>query len=118
MRSHFCHQINASLIGQTVKLCGWVHRRRDHGGLVFIDLRDGTDIVQVVCSPESAQNLRNEFVIQVIGNVSHRPEGTVNPMLTSGEVEIDATEINVLNSANPLPFNIDEYQDVGEEARL
>ena len=81
MRSHFCHQINASLIGQTVKLCGWVHRRRDHGGLVFIDCRDGTDIVQVVCPPQLAQSLRNEYVIQVIGTVRRRPEGTVNPQL-------------------------------------
>lgn len=118
MRSHFCHQINASLIGQTVKLCGWVHRRRDHGGLVFIDCRDGTDIVQVVCPPQLAQSLRNEYVIQVVGTVRHRPAGTVNPQLASGEVEVDAQEINIFNSANPLPFNIDEYQEVGEEVRL
>lgn len=118
MRSHFCQQINSSLIGQTVKLCGWVHRRRDHGGLVFIDCRDGTDVVQIVCSPQLAQSLRNEYVIQVIGTVRRRPEGTINPQLASGEVEIDASEINLFNSANPLPFNIDEYQEVGEEVRL
>lgn len=118
MRTHFNHAMNASFIGQTVTLCGWVHRRRDHGGLVFIDLRDGTDIVQVVCSPELAQTLRNEYVIQVIGVVARRPDGTVNPHLTSGEVEITAREIIVLNTANPLPFNVDDYQEVGEEMRL
>lgn len=118
MRSHFCGQVNASLIGQTVKLCGWVHRRRDHGGLIFIDCRDGTDIVQVVCSPALAQSLRNEYVIQVTGLVRRRPEGTVNPQLASGEVEVEASEITLFNTANPLPFNIDEYQEVGEEVRL
>lgn len=118
MRSHFCNQVDASLIGQTVKLCGWVHRRRDHGGLVFIDCRDGTGIVQVVATPEQAEVLRNEYVIQVTGSVRRRPEGTVNPELNSGEVEVAAQEINLLNKAKPLPFNIDEYQEVGEEARL
>ncbi len=118
MRSHFCQQINASLIGQTVKLCGWIHRRRDHGGLVFLDLRDGAGIVQIVCAPQLAQSLRNEYAVQVIGTVRQRPQGTVNPQLASGEVEIDASEINIFNSANPLPFNIDEYQEVGEEVRL
>lgn len=118
MRSHLCHEINASLIGQTVKLCGWVHRRRDHGGLIFIDLRDGTDIVQIVCPPQLAQALRNEYVIQATGTIRHRPAGTVNPQLTSGEVEMDAAAIEIFNTAQALPFNIDEYQDVGEEARL
>lgn len=118
MRSHFCHQINASLIGQTIKLCGWVHRRRDHGGLVFIDCRDGTDIVQVVCTPQLAQSLRNEYVVQVIGTLRHRPAGTINPELASGEVEMEAHEVHIFNTANPLPFNIDDYQEVGEEVRL
>ncbi len=124
MRSHMCHQINASLIDQTVTVCGWVHRRRDHGGLIFIDLRDGSDIVQVVCSPEqsnlfaTAHQLRNEYVVQIIGQVRHRPVGTVNPALASGEVEIAAEQINILNTANSLPFNIDAYQEVGEDVRL
>ena len=118
MRSHFADQINSALCGQTVRLCGWVHRRRDHGGLVFIDCRDGTGIVQVVCSPQSAQALRNEYVIQVIGSVRRRPEGTINPQLPSGEVEIEASEITIFNKSEPLPFNIDEYQEVGEEVRL
>jgi aspartyl-tRNA synthetase len=119
MRSHFCQEINASLIGKEIKLCGWVHRRRDHGGLVFIDLRDGTGIVQIVSPPQLAHPLRNEYVIQVLGVVRRRPEGTVNPQLASGEVEIDVREINIFNSSIPLPFNIeDEYIEVGEEVRL
>ena len=118
MRSHFCHQINASLIGQTVKLCGWVHRRRDHGGLVFIDCRDGTGVVQIVSSPQLADALRNEYVIQVTGAVRHRPAGTINPQLASGEVEVEASDITIFNRSETLPFNIDEYQEVGEEVRL
>ncbi|MBS0350969.1 MAG: aspartate--tRNA ligase [Proteobacteria bacterium] len=118
MRDHFCQQINASLIGQTVKLCGWVHRRRDHGGLIFLDLRDGTGIVQIVSNPALAQSLRNEYAVQISGTVRRRPEGTINLQLASGEVEIDATEIHIFNTANPLPFNVDEYQEVGEEVRL
>ncbi len=124
MRSHYCHQINASLLDQEVTLCGWVHRRRDHGGLVFVDLRDREGIVQVVCDPEykeafeTAHTLRNEFVIKVTGTIRRRPEGTINKALPSGEVELVATELTVLNSATPLPFNVDEYQEVGEEVRL
>ncbi len=118
MRSHFCHEINASLIDQTVTLCGWVHRRRDHGGLIFIDLRDGTDIVQIVCQPNLAHQLRNEYVVQIIGKVRHRPEGTINKLLSSGQVEIDASEINLLNSSESLPFDIDDYHEVSEEIRL
>ena len=124
MRSHYCHQINASLIGETVILCGWTHRRRDHGGLIFIDLRDSDDLVQIVCSPlqvnafAKAQQLRNEYVIQVTGSIQPRPTGTENKQLSSGEVEIAVQEINILNTADPLPFNIDEYQEVGEEVRL
>lgn len=118
MRSHFCHEINASLIDQTVTLCGWVHRRRDHGGLIFIDLRDGTDIVQIVCQPNLAHQLRNEYVVQIIGKVRHRPEGTINKLLSSGQVEVDASEINLLNSSESLPFEIDDYREVSEEVRL
>lgn len=124
MRTHYSHQINRSLIGQTVTVCGWVHRRRDHGGLVFIDLRDRDSMVQVVCDPlqkqafDAAQGLRNEYVIKVQGKVRHRPEGTVNPNLMSGEVEIEAEEVELLNASIPLPFNIDDYQEVGEEVRL
>lgn len=124
MRTHYTHQINASLISETVSLCGWVHRRRDHGGLIFVDLRDREGIVQVVFYPSQpadfdlAQTLRNEFVIRITGAVRHRPEGTVNPNLPSGEVEINAESLTVLNTCAPLPFNVDEYQEVGEDARL
>lgn len=124
MRTHYTHEINASLIDQTVTLCGWVHRRRDHGGLIFIDLRDREGLVQVVCDPsnkavfDDAQKLRNEFVIRVTGSIRHRPEGTVNKNISSGEVELIADELHILNSSAPLPFNVDEYQEVGEEARL
>lgn len=124
MRSHYCHQINASLIHQHVTLCGWVHRRRDHGGLIFIDLRDREGLVQIVCDPkqavafEIANKLRNEYVVKISGPVRHRPEGTVNANLSSGEVEILAEDIEIFNTSLPLPFNVDEYQEVGEEARL
>ena len=124
MRKQAASEINSSFIGQSVTLCGWIHRRRDHGGLIFIDLRDRNNIVQIVCDPknkstfETAEKLRNEFVVRITGIVRARPEGTVNKEIPSGEIEIDATEIDILNTADPLPFNIDDYQDVGEEVRL
>ncbi len=124
MRSHYSHQVTTSLIDQTITLCGWVHRRRDHGGLIFIDLRDRSGLVQIVCDPEQkdsfaiAESLRNEFVIQVTGVVRHRPEGTVNPDLTSGKVEVTADQLVILNESEPLPFNVDDYQEVGEKTRL
>jgi aspartyl-tRNA synthetase len=124
MRTHYTNQANKSLIGQTISLAGWVHRRRDHGGLIFIDLRDSEGLVQIVCAPTDAnvfkiaESLRNEYVIMVTGQVRERPAGTVNPNIPSGEIEIAATEIKLLNKSSPLPFNIDEYQDLGEEIRL
>lgn len=124
MRTQAAKDINASLLDQTVSLCGWVHRRRDHGGLIFIDLRDRNQIVQVVCGPDHknafavAEKCRNEFVVRIEGLVRRRPEGTVNKDIPSGEVEIDAAHIDILNTAEALPFNVDDYQDVGEEARL
>ncbi|MDF1654953.1 MAG: aspartate--tRNA ligase [Coxiellaceae bacterium] len=124
LRSHLCREINTSLIDQTLSLAGWVHRRRDHGGLIFIDLRDRDSMVQVVCDPEmsetfkNAHECRNEFVIHVTGKLRHRPEGTVNPDLASGEVELVAHELTILNRANPLPFNIDEYKEANEDTRL
>lgn len=124
MRSHYSYDINTSLIDQSVQLCGWVHRRRDHGGLIFIDLRDHSGLVQIVCDPEQpvpfkcAESLRHEFVIKVTGTVRPRPPGTINPNMTSGEVEVIVKELTLLNKAAPLPFNIDEYQEVGEEVRL
>ncbi|PMB54674.1 Aspartyl-tRNA synthetase/Aspartyl-tRNA(Asn) synthetase [Coxiella-like endosymbiont] len=124
MRTHYTNKINSTLIGQTITLAGWVQGRRNHGNLIFIDLRDREGIVQVVCDPtrpstfKSAESLRNEYVIKVEGIVRQRPKGMVNPNITSGEVEIAATDLILLNKSKPLPFNIDDYQEVSEEVRL
>src|SRR5580704_13989284 len=101
MRSNYCGQTTAELLGQEVKLAGWVHRRRDHGGVIFVDLRDREGIVQVVIAPEQvdafkkAESVRSEFVLQVKGSVRRRPEGTVNPNLVTGEVEVAATDLTI-----------------------
>nr|WP_209436266.1 aspartate--tRNA ligase [Kocuria subflava] len=119
MRTHSLGELNAELIGQTVTLAGWVGRRRDHGGVAFLDLRDASGVAQVVVrNEEDFDHLRNEYVLQVTGLVERRPEGNENPNLASGEVEIMAEEVKVLNTAAPLPFQIDEHVEVGEEARL
>jgi aspartyl-tRNA synthetase len=123
MRTHYCGDVNESLIDQTVELCGWVHRRRDHGGVIFIDLRDREGRVQVVFNPESstfpiAETVRNEYVIKVTGLVRHRPAGTVNEKLKTGHVEVIADNITILNASEPTPFRIDEYTDISEEVRL
>lgn len=124
MRSHYCGQVSTDSLDQQVTLVGWVHRRRDHGGVIFLDLRDREGLVQVVFAPTNpdtfklAETLRNEFVVQVKGQVRRRPEGTVNRELVTGEIEIDGTELVILNRADPTPFPIDEYHDVGEETRL
>ncbi|MGA7537667.1 MAG: aspartate--tRNA ligase [Steroidobacteraceae bacterium] len=122
MRSHYCGQVNEKLIGQTVEVAGWVHRRRDHGGIIFVDLRDREGLLQVVFDPDAAEvfreaeRLRNEFVIRVKGRVRERPPGTVNANLASGRVELLAAELELLNRCEPLPFQLDEQ--VGEEVRL
>lgn len=125
MRSHYCGQVTTDLLGQEVKLAGWVHRRRDHGGVIFVDLRDREGIVQIVIAPEQkeafakAESLRSEFVILVKGQVRNRPEGTINANLRTGQIEVAASEVMILNRSEPLPFPIDdEYHDVGEESRL
>jgi len=124
MRSQYCGKVTSEYLGKEVKLAGWVHRRRDHGGVIFLDLRDREGIVQVVVAPankaafEMASSFRNEYVIQVIGKVRKRPEGTVNKELATGEIEIDAETLVLLNKADPVPFPIDEYHEVGEETRL
>lgn len=124
MRSHYCGHVNESLIDQPVTVCGWVHRRRDHGGLIFIDLRDREGLVQVVFDPQQkdafklAESIRNEYVVILKGIVRHRPAGTVNNKIPTGKVEIAAQELTILNSAESLPFRIDEYQEVSEETRL
>ncbi|KAA6187723.1 aspartate--tRNA ligase [Thiohalocapsa marina] len=125
MRSHYCGELDSSLIDQEVRLCGWVHRRRDHGGVIFVDLRDRGGLVQVVFDPDdaamfaSAEQVRNEFVLAVQGRVRRRPEGTENPSMATGEVEVLATRLTVLNSADTPPFQLDDYHaDVSEEIRL
>ena len=122
MRTHYCGQVNESLIGTSVSVAGWVHRRRDHGGVIFVDLRDREGLVQIVCNPDVpgvfavAEKLRHEFVVRVTGTVRERPVGTVNASLASGRVEIVATAVELLNRADPLPFQLDEQ--VSEEVRL
>jgi aspartyl-tRNA synthetase len=122
MRSHYCGQVNESLEGQEVTVAGWVHRRRDHGGVLFVDLRDREGLLQVVFDPDDpqlfaeAERLRNEFVVQVTGRVRARPAGTANPNLASGKVELLAKKLVLLNRSEPLPFQLDEQ--VGEEVRL
>lgn len=124
-RSHYCGDLTARDIGKEVVLMGWVLRRRDHGGLIFIDLRDREGLAQVVFDPDrsiephkKAETVRNEFVIAIKGTVSPRPEGTVNPNMKTGEVEILVSECRILNRAKPLPFSLDEHIDVAENLRL
>jgi aspartyl-tRNA synthetase len=122
MRSHYCGQVNEKLVGQEVTVAGWVHRRRDHGGVIFVDVRDRDGLLQVVIDPDNAaqfaeaEKLRNEFVVQVRGLVRERPAGTANANLASGKVELLARELVTLNRAEPLPFQLDEH--VSEEVRL
>ncbi|HLJ37211.1 MAG TPA: aspartate--tRNA ligase [Steroidobacteraceae bacterium] len=122
MRSHYSGQVNEELLGREVQVAGWVHRRRDHGGVIFVDLRDREGLLQIVFNPEAAavfaeaERLRNEYVISVTGVVRERPAGTVNPNLASGRVELSARSIELLNRSEPLPFQLDEQ--VGEEVRL
>ena len=122
MRSHYCGHVDRSLIGRDIAVAGWVHRRRDHGGVIFVDLRDREGLVQIVFDPDSpdifaeAERLRGEYVLSVEGRVRERPEGTVNPNMATGEVEIVATRLNVLNRAKTPPFHHDE--PASEELRL
>ena len=114
MRTHYCGEINAGLDGQEVAVAGWVHRRRDHGGVIFIDLRDRSGLLQVVCDPDTpelfaaAERVRGEFVLAIKGKVRPRPEGTVNPNMPSGEIEVLATSLEILNAAETPPFHHDE----------
>src|SRR5438874_1977634 len=122
MRSHYCGQVNETLLGRDITVAGWVHRRRDHGGVIFVDLRDREGLLQIIFDPEAAsvfteaERLRNEFVVRVTGRVRERPPGTVNANLASGRVELVARELELLNRSEPLPFQLDEQ--VGEEVRL
>ena len=123
MRSLYCGELNETHLDQEVTLCGWVHRRRDHGGVIFVDLRDHHGLVQIVFDPDreatfsTAERVRNEFVLQVKGRVRRRPEGTVNPDMPTGQVEVLGLELNVLNAAETPPFQLED-QDVHEETRL
>jgi aspartyl-tRNA synthetase len=125
MRSHYCGHINESHIDETVTLCGWVHRRRDHGGVIFIDLRDREGISQVVFDPDTveafanAETVRNEYVLRVVGRVRKRPEGTENPEMPTGMVEVLGKELEILNRADTPPFMLDiDDDEVSEEHRL
>jgi aspartyl-tRNA synthetase len=123
MRTHYCGHLNRDLIGQTVTLCGWAHRRRDHGGVIFIDLRDREGMAQIVIDPDTpeafaiAETVRNEFVLKVVCKVRARPEGTVNPNIPTGEVEMLASEIEVLNPSLTPPFMLDD-DNLSEMVRL
>ncbi|MFC6285825.1 aspartate--tRNA ligase [Nocardioides sp. GCM10027113] len=119
IRTHDAGALRAAHAGQTVTLAGWVARRRDHGGVAFLDLREASGVVQVVVRDEAvAHSLRNEYCLKVTGEVSLRPEGNANPNLPSGEIEVIAADVEVLSASAPLPFPIDEHLEVGEEARL
>ncbi len=124
MRSHYCGALGTDNIDETVTLCGWVDRRRDHGGVIFLDMRDREGIVQVVFDPdteehfERADRVRSEYVLKVTGRVRARGEGTVNPAMPTGEIEVLGKELEILNSAATPPFQLDEYTAVGEDVRL
>ncbi len=123
MRTHYCGLLNTDQLDQTVSLCGWAHRRRDHGGVIFIDLRDREGLAQIVCDPDRAEmfkiaeSVRNEFVLRITGKVRHRPAGTTNANITSGEIEILCHEIEVLNTALTPPFQLDD-ENLSETVRL
>ena len=123
MRSHYCGQLNTSLLDQEITLCGWVNRRRDHGGVIFIDLRDREGLAQIVFDPDRAESfaiadaVRNEYVLKITGKVRNRPEGTINPDLPTGEVEVLAYEIEILNAAKTPPFQLDD-DNVHEDVKL
>jgi len=124
MRSHYCGDVNETLEGQTVTIAGWMHRRRDHGGVIFIDLRDREGLVQVVCNPEDAasfaiaESVRSEYVLQIEGTVRLRPEGSDNPSMSSGKIEIVAKRMDILNSSETPPFPLTEQAEVSEDVRL
>ncbi len=124
MRSHYCGELNLSHDGQEVTLCGWVHRRRDHGGVIFLDLRDREGLAQVVVDPDTetafalADKARSEYVLKITGLVRPRPEGTVNANMPTGEIEILGKQVEILNQAQTPPFQIEGYTDVGEDVRL
>ena len=124
MRSNYCGELNETFVGQQVELCGWVHRRRDHGGVIFLDIRDREGLAQVVFDPDTveafglAETVRNEFVVKVTGLVRARPEGTSNSGLGTGAIEVLGKQLEILNAAATPPFQLDEHASVGEDIRL
>ena len=124
MRSHFCGELNESNVDEDVVLCGWIHRRRDHGGVIFLDLRDREGLAQVVYDPDTkesfkiAEGVRNEFVVEVKGRVRLRPSGTINDEMPTGRIEILGNELTVLNASETPPIQLDEHAEVGEDIRL
>ena len=124
MRSHYCGDLRASHDGETVRLCGWVHRRRDHGGVIFLDVRDRTGLVQVVFDPDTedafalADKVRGEYVLQLEGRVRLRDEAVRNPRMDTGDIEVLGKSVTILNEAQTPPFELDEYSAAGEEVRL
>ncbi|MBM7334096.1 aspartate--tRNA ligase [Alloalcanivorax marinus] len=124
MRSHYCGDLRASHDGETVRLCGWVHRRRDHGGVIFLDVRDRTGLVQVVFDPDTedafalADKVRGEYVLQLEGRVRLRDEAVRNPRMATGDIEVLGKSVTILNEAQTPPFELDEYSAAGEEVRL
>ena len=124
MRSHYCGEVTSKDLDSNISICGWVHRRRDHGGIIFLDVRDIKGICQVVVNPENkaafeiADKCRNEYVIKVSGAVLKRPEGTINENMITGEIELEADKIQLLNKATTPAFPLDDYQDVNEDVRL
>lgn len=124
MRSHYCGELNESLIDQEVEICGWVHRRRDHGGVIFFDMRDREGMAQIVFDPDTvesfalAETVRSEYVLKIKGRVRARPEGTVNKDIPTGGIEVLGKELTILNRAETPPFQLDEHVSVGEDVRL
>ena len=123
MRTHYCGELNKTHIGEVVELCGWAHRRRDHGGVIFIDLRDKLGLAQIVIDPDTpdafkiSESIRNEFVLKIVCKVRPRPEGTVNKNLPSGEVEMLASKVEILNPSLTPPFMLDD-ETITESIRL
>ena len=123
MRTHYCGELNSGHIDQEIELCGWVHRRRDHGGVIFLDLRDREGLSQIVFNPDHpepfaiADSVRNEFVIKIAGKVRVRPEGSVNPDLPTGEIEVVGHKIEILNKSKTPPIQMDD-EDVHEDIKL
>ncbi len=124
MKSHYCGEISSKNLKEDVTICGWIHRRRDHGGVIFLDVRDIKGICQAVVNPDQkdsfkfAESIRNEYVVQITGKVRKRLEGTINKSMHTGEIEIEVNTINILSKANTPVFPIDEYQEVNEDVRL